>query len=95
MADTQVLTGNGTLNDADANELATVAYEIEPLIADNSEWGGSLSFPNEETTVEPGMYVLTLEDGVQVDIDLAPAVDSDGRDHAFKGIGVFGQRVLE
>ena len=94
MADNQELTGEGTLSDSEANELASVTYRVDTLVADNSEWGGEIYFPYEDTVVEAGLYVLTLDDGTQVDINLDSAVDPEGREHAFKGIGVFGQRVM-
>ena len=28
------------------------------------------------------------------DIDLAPAVDTEGREHAFRGVGTFGRRIM-
>ena len=46
--------------------------------------------------VNPGLYVLALEDGTRVDIDLASADDGDGRENqlAFRGVGTFEQRIL-
>lgn len=95
MADNQELTGDGTLSDADENELASVTYRIDALVADGSEWGGEIYFPREDSFIDAGQYVLTLDDGTQVDIDLDPAVDTEGRLHTFKGIGVFGHRVMD
>lgn len=95
MADVPEQTGEGTLYDTDDNELATVAYKIEPRSPDGAEWGGTIFFPHEDTAVvDPGLYVLSLEDGTQIDIDLAPAVDPEGREHDFKGAGTFGQRIM-
>ncbi|HEY7036675.1 MAG TPA: hypothetical protein VH482_35435 [Thermomicrobiales bacterium] len=94
MADIQEQTGEGTLYDTDDNELATVAYKVEPQSPDGAEWGGQIFFAHEDTVVDAGLYVLSLEDGTQIDIDLAPAVDSEGREHAFKGVGTFGQRIM-
>jgi hypothetical protein len=94
MADVQEQTGEGTLYDTDDNELATVAYKVESRSPDGAEWGGRVFFPHEDTVVDAGLYVLSLEDGTQIDIDLAPAVDTEGRDHDFKGVGTCGQRIM-
>jgi hypothetical protein len=94
MAEIQEQTGEGTLYDTSDNELATVAYKVEPQSPDAAEWGGKLFFAHDDTVVDAGLYVLELEDGTQVDIDLAPAVDPDGREHDFKGVGTFGQRIM-
>jgi hypothetical protein len=94
MADIQEQMGEGTLYDTNDNELATIAYKIEPQSPDGAEWGGEIYFPHEDTIVDAGLYVLSLEDGTHVDIALAPAVDSDGRQHRFKGVGTFGQRIM-
>jgi hypothetical protein len=94
MAEMTEQTGEGTLYDTDDNELATVAYKVEPQSPDGAEWGGEIYFPYEDTVLDAGLYVLSLEDGTQIDIDLAPAVDTEGRQHAFKGVGTFGQRIM-
>jgi len=94
MADIQEQTGEGTLYDTNDVELATVAYRVASQSPDGAEWGGEIFFPHEDTIVDAGLYVLSLEDGTQVDIDLAPAVDTEGREHAFKGVGTFGQRIM-
>jgi hypothetical protein len=94
MADIQEQTGEGTLYDTGDIELATVAYRVAPISPDSTEWGGEIFFPYEDTILDSGFYVLGLEDGTQVDIDLAPAVDTEGRQHAFRGVGTFGQRII-
>lgn len=94
MADIQEQTGEGTLYDTGDVELASVAYRVAPISPDSPEWGGEIFFPHEDTILDAGFYVLGLEDGTQVDIDLAPAVDTEGRQHAFRGVGTFGQRIM-
>ncbi len=94
MADIQEQTGEGTLYDTDDNELATVAYRVGSQSPDGTQWGGEIFFAHEDTVVDAGLYVLSLEDGTQIDIDLAPAVDTEGRQHQFKGVGTFGQRIM-
>jgi hypothetical protein len=94
MAEVEEQTGEGTLYDTDSNELAMVAYRVASITPDSPEWGGEIFFPHEDTIVDPGLYVLSLEDGTQVDIDLASAVDTEGREHAFRGVGTFGQRIM-
>ena len=94
MAEFQEQTGEGTLYDTDDVELATVAYRVTSQSPDGAEWGGEIYFPHEDTIVDAGLYVLSLEDGTQIDIDLAPAVDTEGKQHAFRGVGMFGQRIM-
>jgi hypothetical protein len=94
MAEVTEQTGEGTLYDTGDNELATVAYKIEQQSPDGAQWGGEIYFPHEDTALDAGLYVLGLDDGTQVDIDLAPAVDPEGRQHTFKGVGTFGQRIM-
>lgn len=99
MAEVREQTGEGTLYDTDDNELATVAYRISPISpadAGEHEWGGQLFFPDPSMVVEPGLYVLALEDGTQVDIDVAPtgAATGDARTLEFAGVGSFGRRIV-
>jgi hypothetical protein len=99
MADVREQTGEGTLYDTNNAEVAsTIAYRIEPgptVGEDETTWGGRLFFAYEDEIVPPGLYVLELEDGTQVDIDINPLTD-DGttREIAFRGIGSFGQRIV-
>jgi hypothetical protein len=99
MADVRQQTGEGTLYDTDDNELATVAYRVAPISpegADVHEWGGEIFFPDSTMVVEPGLYVLALEDGTQMDIDVAPpgAAGGDSSTLEFTGVGTFGRRIL-
>ena len=100
MAEVREQTGEGTLYDPDNNQVATsVAYRIEPgptVGEDETTWGGGLFFANEDEIVDPGLYVLELEDGTEVDIDINPlsAADGDPRQVTFRGIGSFGQRIV-
>lgn len=100
MAEVREQTGEGTLYDTANVELATsVAYRIEPgpVVGRNeATWGGALFFANVDEEVEAGLYVLELEDGTQVDIDIDPrgVDDGDPRDVTFRGVGSFGQRIL-
>ncbi len=100
MAEVREQTGEGTLYDTNDVELATsVAYRIEPgprVGANEQTWGGALFFAHEDEEVEPGLYVLALEDGTRVDIDLNPrsVEDGDPRNVTFRGVGSFGQRIV-
>ena len=100
MADLREQTGEGTLYDTDNNELATtVAYRIVPgptVGRDETTWGGELFFRFEDEELGPGLYVLALEDGTRVDIDIDPrtVADGDPRQVSFKGVGTFGERIL-
>ena len=100
MSDVLAQTGEGALYDTDSNRVATaVAYQIErgPTVGeDETTWGGGLFFAHEDEVVPPGLYVLELEDGTQVDIDVDPrsVADGDPRGVTFRGIGSFGQRIL-
>ncbi len=99
MADVREQTGEGTLYDTNNTEVATtIAYRIDrgPTVGEGeTTWGGRLFFAYEDEIAPPGLYVLELEDGTQVDIDLAPPGDEgEGREAAFRGIGSFGQRIL-
>ena len=92
-----VLTGSGTLYDADDNELGAVAYRIEhdagpdqPIVS----WDGELSFEADvpDVPLEPGRYVLETDDGTRGDVEIEPAGATSGAAgrFAFTGIGVFG-----
>ena len=99
MADVREQTGEGTLYDTNNTEVATtIAYRIDrgPTVGeDETTWGGRLFFAYEDEIVPPGLYVLALEDGTQVDIDVAPlSAEGEGREVAFRGIGSFGQRSV-
>jgi hypothetical protein len=58
--------------------------------------GGELFYPHDDETVPPGLYVLALEDGTLVDIDLAPAGEDgdDPRRASFRGVGTFDKRIV-
>jgi hypothetical protein len=97
MAEVTEQSGEGTLFDTDDNELASVAYRVRPFSIEESgqsDWGGEISLPDSTMTIEPGMYILTLDDGTPVDIDVAPlgSVDGDARHFEFTGVGAFGRR---
>ncbi len=106
MADVREQTGEGTLYDTNNAEVATtIAYRIDrgPTVGedettgqDEITWGGCLFFAYEDEIVPPGLYVLELEDGTQVDIDINPRSvdDGDPRTVTFRGVGSFGQRIL-
>ena len=100
MADVREQTGEGTLYDVNDVEVATsVAYRIEPgpRVGENEQtWGGALFFPNEDEEIDPGLYVLALENGTRVDIDVNPrsVQDGDPRNVTFRGVGSFGQRIV-
>ena len=90
------LTGNGTLYDADKNEIAAVAYRIEREPVPDSpiwDWGGALVFNDDDVLPEAGIYVLEIEDGTRGEIDLKPvgATAGSAREVAFDGIGAFAQ----
>lgn len=90
------LEGHGTLYDGDENELAAVAYHIVRTPTPDSPiwaWGGDLTFEDEDVAIEPGCYVLEIEDGTRGEIDLKPsgAADGSARTVAFEGIGAFAQ----
>ena len=93
-------TGEGTLYDTNDAELATtVAYRIIPgptVGRDETTWGGELFFAHEDEEVGPGLYVLALEAGTRVDIDINPrsVEDGDPRHVTFRGVGSFGQRIV-
>ncbi len=87
------LTGNGTLYDADENELGAVAYRIThegmadaPII----EWAGELTFVEEDAMLEPGTYLLETEDGTRGEVEIDPSGTTSGeaRQVTFTGIGV-------
>ena len=100
LAEPREETGEGTLYDTNDAELATtVAYRIEPgpSVGENEQtWGGALFFANEDEEVAPGLYVLALENGTRVDIDINPrsVEDGDPRNVTFRGVGSFGQRIV-
>jgi hypothetical protein len=88
-----ILTGQGSLYDADDNELSSVAYLIEaeaelgePIV----DWSGRLTLPPgvAESPLGPGRYLLETEDGSRGWIDLAPAGAASGDDVAFTGASV-------
>src|SRR5690349_20655549 len=65
---TTIRTGEGSLYDADDNELSPVAYLVEgegepgePIVA----WSGRLTLPLAvgELSLDPGRYLLQFEDG--------------------------------
>jgi hypothetical protein len=97
-----VLTGHGTLYDADENELGAVAYRIEhdappgePILT----WAGELNLEPDvpDVPLDPGRYVLELDDGSRGDVELEPAGASSGAEGqiAFTGIGVFGTPIVD
>lgn len=88
------LIGSGTLYDEDENELSTVAYRIEhqadagdPIVA----WAGEINFDAApDVALEPGRYLLVLEDGARGLIEVEPtgaATAGDGQ-MAFTGATV-------
>ena len=70
------LIGSGTLYDEDENELSTVAYRIdhdagegEPILA----WSGEINLDaTADVALEPGRYLLELEDGTRGLIEIEP-----------------------
>ncbi len=91
-----LLTGQGTLYDADQNEIAAVAYRIEREPVPDSpiwDWGGTLTFDDADVLSEADTYVLEIEDGTRGEIELKPTGGADGsaREVAFTGIGAFAQ----
>ena len=87
---TTIRTGEGSLYDADDNELSPVAYLIEgeaepgePVVA----WSGRLTLPPDvgELSLDPGRYLLQFEDGSRAWIELAPTGAASGDDIAFEG----------
>ena len=70
------LIGSGTLYDEDENELSTVAYRIdhgaeegEPILS----WTGELNMDAAtDVALEPGRYLLELEDGTRGLIEIEP-----------------------
>jgi len=90
-------TGQGTLYDTDDVELGDVAYKIVTGQGDDGRlWSGELAFADEDVSVEPGLYVLTTEDGTQTDIEIEPSGATAGgpRQFAFNGVGTFGVRTM-
>lgn len=91
-----VLTGSGTLYDADENELGTVAYRIdhgadpgEPVL----EWSGEVNFDTTpDVPLDPGRYLLETGDGTRAEVEIAPAGAGSGAEGqlAFVGVGVLG-----
>jgi hypothetical protein len=90
---TTILTGQGALYDADDNELSSVAYVIEadaelgePIVV----WSGQLTLPPDvaDLALEPGRYLLEIEDGSRAWIDLAPTGAAAGDASAFAGASV-------
>ncbi len=100
LAEPREETGEGTLYDTNDAALATtVAYRIVPgpVVGENEQtWGGELFFRYEDEEVSPGLYVLAVEDGTRVDIDINPRSvdDGDPRHVSFRGVGSFGQRIV-
>jgi hypothetical protein len=91
-------TGTGTLSDAEDVELTAVDYRIktaDTVGGVESDWGGELTFADAPMVIEPGRYVLTLNDGTQVAVDLEPLGSADGGAGRveFRGVGVFGKPV--
>ena len=91
------ITGNGTLYDADDNELGAVAYRIEhdggpgePIVV----WSGELNLEPETADVplEPGRYILETDDGTRGEIELSPTGAASGAigQVAFTGAGLLG-----
>jgi hypothetical protein len=71
------LIGSGRLYDEDENELSTVAYRIEHD-ADEGElivaWAGEINVDAAtDVVLEPGRYLLVLEDGTRGGIEVEPA----------------------
>lgn len=89
------VTGQGTLADADGNELGAVAFRIrhdgDPA-APVRDWRGDLEFAD-DAALEPGAYVLAAEDGTRGDVEIEPVGSTAGgaRQFAFTGIGVWGR----
>ena len=90
---TTILTGQGSLYDADDNELSSVADVIEaeaeleePIVA----WSGQLTLPPDvaDLSLDPGRYLLAIEDGSRAWIDLAPTGAAAGDELAFTGASV-------
>jgi hypothetical protein len=90
---TTIRTGEGSLYDADDNELSPVAYLVEgegepgePVVA----WSGRLTLPLDvgDLSLEPGRYLLQFEDGARAWIALAPTGAASGDDVAFTGASV-------
>lgn len=99
MADVPEQTGEGTLYDPDDYELASVAYRFGSISrpdADENQWGGAIVFSDSSMLVQPGLYVLALADGTQVDVDVARAGAANGDANAlgFTGVGTFGRRIF-
>ena len=92
--------GEGTLYDTEGTEIATtVAYRIVPgpkVDDDEQTWGGELFYRFEDEGAGGGLYVLALEDGTRVNIDIDPrsAEDGDPQQVTFKGVGAFGERII-
>ena len=87
------LTGNGTLYDADENELGAVAYRITHEATDGTpivDWGGELTFVEEDAVLEPGTYLLETEDGTRGEVEIDPSGTTSGgaRQVTFTGLGV-------
>jgi hypothetical protein len=90
---TTILTGQGSLSDADDNELSSVAYVIEaeaelgePIVV----WSGQLTLPPDvaDLSLDPGRHLLEIEDGSCAWIDLAPIGAAAGDELAFTGASV-------
>lgn len=94
-----VLTGSGTLYDADENELGTVAYRIDheadpgdPVLA----WSGEVNFDTTpDVPLEPGRYLLETGDGTRAEVEISPSGAGSGAEGqiAFVGVAVFGATV--
>ncbi|MBA2519342.1 MAG: hypothetical protein H0V24_06730 [Chloroflexia bacterium] len=88
------VSGDGTLYDADENELSPVRYRIEheappegPIVS----WAGEVNFDTvPDVPLEPGRYLLVLEDGTRGEIEIAPAGGASAGDGqiAFSGASV-------
>ncbi|CAA9581585.1 MAG: hypothetical protein AVDCRST_MAG19-4009 [uncultured Thermomicrobiales bacterium] len=91
-----VLTGSGTLYDADENELGSVAYRIDhdadpdaPILA----WSGEVNFDTTpDVPLEPGRYLLETGDGTRAEVEIAPSGAGSGAagQLPFTGVGVLG-----
>lgn len=90
------LIGSGTLYDEAENELAPVSYRIEHDAAPGEPilgWGGELNLDGStDVALVAGRYLLVMEDGTRVLVDLEPpgaASAGDGQ------IAFAGATVLE
>ncbi len=95
-------TGGGSRDDTDNNGLATtVADRIAPgptVGRNETTWGGALFVRFEDEKFGCGLSVLTLADGIRVDIDINidPRTVAGGapRQGSVEGVGTFGDQIL-